>query len=69
MLAALAAGCSAPPAARVNLSGYSAEFKEGYADGCKSADSGSERRDARRYKIKPDYMMGWNDGNNACSRR
>jgi hypothetical protein len=56
------------PSDRVNLSGYSPAFKQGYADGCDSA-SASRRRDERRYKAETDYMMGWNDGNSACLRR
>jgi hypothetical protein len=63
-------GSPAPskPSDRVNLSGYSPTFKEGYADGCDSAGA-SRRRDERRYKSETDYMMGWNDGNSACLRR
>jgi outer membrane biogenesis lipoprotein LolB len=56
------------PAKRVNLSGYSTAFKQGYADGCDSAQS-ARRRDERRYQGDTDYMMGWNDGNSACRRR
>jgi hypothetical protein len=63
-------GSPAPsnPADRVNLSGYSPAFKQGYADGCDSAGA-SRRRDEQRYKSETDYMMGWNDGNSACLRR
>lgn len=81
-LLALFAGCAAyqppqqsqrpqqpqDPARRVNQSGYSMAFKQGYADGCDSAQSG-RRRDERRYQAETDYMMGWNDGNSACRRR
>ena len=56
------------PSDRVNLSGYSPSFKQGYADGCDSAGA-SRRRDEQRYKTETDYMMGWNDGNSACLRR
>jgi hypothetical protein len=59
---------SQQPARRVNLSGYSTAFKQGYADGCDSAQS-ARRRDERRYQGDTDYMMGWNDGNSACRRR
>lgn len=62
----------APPASRpapnVNLSGYTAAFKDGYADGCDSA-RGTQRRDAKRYGGETDYMMGWNDGHAMCARR
>ncbi len=71
-IGALLAGCAAAPEPRppqVNLSGYSASFKEGYADGCKSAGTRSQRRNEGRYKTEADYMMGWNDGYSACRRR
>jgi hypothetical protein len=82
-LAACAAAPAAPtaapggepaPAARsaprptVNLSGYNAAFKEGYADGCESARY-TPRRNAQRYGADTDYTMGWNDGNAICGRR
>ena len=56
------------PARRVNQSGYSAAFKQGYGDGCESVQAG-RRRDERRYRNDTDYMMGWNDGYSACGRR
>lgn len=49
----------------VNLSGYSAAFKQGYTDGCASV-RGATRRDETRYRSDTDYMMGWSDGNSAC---
>jgi hypothetical protein len=83
MLAAALAGCAgvaptqrgdAPPPpepvqAPVNLGGYNAAFRQGYADGCSSAGAGAARRDERRYKAEMDYMMGWNDGNSVCGKR
>jgi len=69
--AAALAGCAGrqqPPAGNINLSGYSAAFRQGYADGCDSVRS-ARRRDEQRYKKDADYMMGWNDGSNACRRR
>lgn len=68
--AAVLAGCaSQQPAARnVNLSGYSPAFRQGYADGCDSARA-VRRRDEQRYGKDADYMMGWNDGRSACSKR
>jgi hypothetical protein len=57
----------APPPP-VNLSGYSAAFKQGYSDGCASA-SGNTRRDDARYRSDNDYMMGWSDGNSACRNK
>lgn len=70
VLAAFGAGCvGAQPAVRVNQSGYSVGFKQGYADGCESAGLRSQRRDRSRYMTEADYMTGWNDGNNACGGR
>ena len=56
------------PAPNVNLSGYNAAFKDGYADGCDSA-SAAPRRNAKRYGTDTDYTMGWNDGHAMCARR
>ena len=53
---------------QVNLSGYSAAFRQGYTDGCDSARS-SLRRDERRYRNDSDYTIGWNDGHSACKGR
>lgn len=78
----LLGACAAVPSARsgsgdvpasrsapgVNLSGYNAAFKDGYADGCDSA-RGTQRRNAKRYGGETDYMMGWNDGHALCARR
>ena len=55
----------AAPAARYNLTGYSAGFKEGYADACASP----RRRSEQRYKSDTDYQMGWNDGQSLCRAR
>lgn len=68
--AAVLAGCAGPqPSARqVNQSGYSAAFKQGYADGCDSTRA-ARRRDEQRYQKDADYMMGWNDGSSICSKR
>jgi len=52
----------------VNLSGYSAAFKQGYTDGCASV-RGSMRRDDTRYRSDSDYMMGWSDGNSSCGAK
>jgi hypothetical protein len=58
-----------PPPAPVNLSGYNATFRQGYADGCASAGSSSPRRNEARYKSEMDYSMGWNDGFSVCGKR
>jgi hypothetical protein len=57
----------APPP--VNLSGYPLEFRQGHADGCASARSGSIRRDEARFKSEPQYSQGWQDGYAICGRR
>jgi hypothetical protein len=82
LLVTLLAGCGAlaptststpepesKPEQRVNLSGYSASFKQGYSDGCESAGSRGQRRNESRFKTEADYMMGWNDGFSICQRR
>jgi hypothetical protein len=58
-------GQPAPPP--VNLSGYSAAFKQGYTDGCASVQR--QRRDENRYKTETDYTMGWNDGYSVCGKK
>lgn len=70
LIAGLAAGCTAtePKARRVNQSGYSEAFRQGYAEGCESAGNRREQRNESRYKTEADYMMGWNDGFSACRK-
>lgn len=81
-LVIVVAGCatppqpSPPPAAqpraappKVNLSGFSAQFKRGYSDGCDSARNASVRRDERSFKVDADYATGWNDGYSVCRKR
>lgn len=66
LVAVALSACGTPQQTRkFNLAGYSAVYKRGHADGCASAD-GSMQRDGRRYKTDADYMMGWNDGRDAC---
>lgn len=66
---AMFAGCAGPTeTSRINMSGFSPAFKQGYADGCESAGARAQRRNASRYKTESDYMMGWNDGYSACRR-
>lgn len=58
--------CGSPGQPRsFNLAGYSAVYKRAHADGCASV-GGSQRRDDRQYRADADYMMGWNDGRDAC---
>lgn len=56
-------GTAATPAPAVNLSGYSPAYRKGHADAC------AQRRDERLLREQGDYMMGWNDGRLACTRR
>lgn len=71
--AALVAGCasqtaSMPASAKVNLSGYPLEFRQGYADGCASVNA-ARKRDEARFKSDANYMQGWRDGNDICEKR
>ena len=54
-----------PPPQRYNLTGYSAAFKQGYADACATP----RKRDAERLKSDMDYQMGWSDGQSLCRKR
>ena len=59
----------APPRpANVNLQGFPLEYRQGYADGCASV-SGSERKDAMRFKSDGQYRTGWQDGNALCKKQ
>jgi hypothetical protein len=65
LLASCAEHRVATRAPGVNLSGFSAEFKRGYADGCASI-SGPMQRDESRYKADGQYARGWRDGFSIC---
>lgn len=56
----------APPP--VNLSGYSAAFKQGFQAGCDTA-RGSPRRDEQRMQSDEQYARGWQDGRSICAKR
>jgi hypothetical protein len=56
----------APPP--INLSGYSAAFKEGFQAGCDTA-RGVARRDEQRMQSDPQYAQGWQDGRSICAKR
>jgi hypothetical protein len=56
------------PPANVNLQGFPLEYRQGYADGCASV-SGSETKDAARFKGDGQYRSGWMDGNTVCRKR
>ena len=57
-----------PPPPNVNLQGFPLEYRQGYADGCASAN-GTERKDAARFKSDGQYRTGWQDGNALCKKR
>jgi hypothetical protein len=57
----------APPPANVNLQGFPVEYREGYADGCRSA-SGGEKKDAVRFRSDGQYRTGWQDGFAICRK-
>ena len=67
----LLVGCAEHRAATrapgVNLSGFSAEFKHGYADGCASV-SAPMKRDESRFDINAQYAQGWRDGYFICKK-
>jgi hypothetical protein len=53
----------------VNLSGFPPAFREGYADGCRSAKPGAfKRRNEIRYGQDSQYASGWRDGFDVCSK-
>ena len=56
------------PPANVNLQGFPLQYRQGYADGCASV-SGTERKDAARFKSDGQYRTGWQDGNALCKKR
>ena len=56
------------PPSNVNLQGFPLEYRQGYADGCASV-SGTERKDASRFKGDGQYRSGWMDGNTVCRKR
>jgi hypothetical protein len=59
---------SPPPSPpNVNLQGFPLEYRQGYADGCASA-SGTERKDAARFRTDGQYRTGWQDGNALCKK-
>ena len=65
LLASCAEHRAATRAPSVNLSGFSAEFKRGYADGCASK-SGPMQRDESLYRADGQYARGWRDGFSIC---
>jgi hypothetical protein len=68
LVTALMAACapSKPPESKVNLAGFPPAFRDGYNAGCKSAQSGWNRRDDKRYAADRQYAAGWRDGYDMC---
>ena len=57
-----------PPPPKVNLSGFPLPYRQGYADGCASAD-GVEHKDAARFSADMNYRTGWTDGKSLCGKK
>ena len=57
-----------PPPPPVNLSGFPLPYRQGYADGCASAN-GAERKDAVRFPADGNYRTGWHDGLAQCRKK
>jgi hypothetical protein len=57
-----------PPPPKLNLSGFPLPYRQGYADGCASAN-GAERKDAARYSSDMNYRTGWSDGRALCAKK
>ncbi|NIO43314.1 MAG: hypothetical protein GTO41_26075 [Burkholderiales bacterium] len=70
--ATLLTGCATPQTQvdepQVNLAGYPPTFREGYLDGCNSAQQKNQPvKDEERYKSDSMYAAGWRDGFDICS--
>jgi len=57
-----------PPPPKVNLSGFPLPYRQGYADGCASAN-GVEHKDAARFSSDMNYRTGWTDGRALCGKK
>jgi hypothetical protein len=57
-----------PPPPPVNLSGFPLPYRQGYADGCASAQ-GPERKDGARFASDGNYRTGWADGLALCRKK
>jgi hypothetical protein len=57
-----------PPPPPVNLSGFPLPYRQGYADGCASANA-AERKDAARFSADGNYRTGWQDGLWQCGKK
>jgi hypothetical protein len=50
----------------INLSGFPAEFRRGFSDGCAAARAS---RGEARPRVDGQYAAGWNDGFDYCKPR
>jgi hypothetical protein len=68
--AAVLTGCAvSKPPPKINLAGFPPAFRDGYVDGCRSAQPGtSKQRDETRFAHDAQYAMGWRDGNDICRK-
>ncbi len=54
-----------PPRPKLNLSGFPLAYRQGYHDGCASAQ-GVMQKDEKRFTQNADYRLGWQDGSLLC---
>lgn len=54
-----------PPRPKFNLSGFPLPYRQGYHDGCASAE-GVEQKNEARFAKDTDYRLGWQDGFSLC---
>lgn len=68
----LAGGCATPKyqSQNVNLSGFPAEYRAGYDDGCSSVKYPLiQKKDTDRFKTDKLYAQGWKDGYDLCRKK
>jgi hypothetical protein len=53
------------PVPKVDLTNKSQDFKDGYRDGCQTAQ-GNYTKDSSRFKSNPEYNEGWFAGRSSC---
>ena len=74
MMAVLASACSnlGEDRSQERFSGRPPAYRDGYADGCKTAkatatgSNGKLSRDQNRYQSDSSYANGWSDGYESC---
>jgi hypothetical protein len=54
-----------PPRPKINLTGFPLPYRQGYHDGCASAQ-GTEQKNEGRFAKDADYRLGWLDGFSLC---